>query len=146
MESINLNKIKIEEASIKNSREILNLLNSSDNLVGYSGEKFTINEVKSYIQAKINLVLVSKIKNKVTGVLIAHLWKDYCYLYLFIVDKNYRNIGIGNCMLDFLEKKSKREGYIGLITKEDDKEMINLLKKRRYMKGDRFVYFYKNLK
>jgi ribosomal protein S18 acetylase RimI-like enzyme len=141
-----LKNIKIEKASLNYSDEILKLLNSSHNLVGYRDEKFTLNEVKDYIRGKSNLVLISKLKGEIVGVIIANLWRDYCYLYLFIVDKPYRRKGIGNKMMEYLEKKVKKEGYIGLLTKKEDKEMINLIKKRGYAKGDKFIYFHKNIK
>lgn len=135
----------IEKASVKDSKEILKLLSSSNNLIGYKGEKFTLNEIKSYIQEKINKVSIYKIGKKIVGVLIANFWKDYCYLHLIVVDKEYRHTGIGNKMMNYLEKSAKKEGYIGLMIKEDNKEMINLIKKRKYVQGDKFVYFHKNL-
>jgi ribosomal protein S18 acetylase RimI-like enzyme len=146
MKPLILNEIKIEKASLKDSVNILKLLNSSHNLVGYRDEKFTLNEVKDYIKDKVNLVLVSKFKRDIIGVIIANLWKDYCYLYLFIVDKPHRRKGIGNKMLEYLEKKAEKEGYIGLLTKKRDDEMINLIRKRGYVKGDKFIYFHKRLK
>jgi len=145
MNSNILDGVKIEKASINNSGEILKLLNSSHNLVGYRDEKFTLNEVKDYIKDKVNLVLVSKFKGDIIGVIIANLWKDYCYLYLFIVDKPHRRKGVGSKMMEYLEKIAKKEGYIGLLTKKRDGEMINLIRKRGYIKGDKFVYFHKNL-
>jgi len=141
-----LKNIKIEKASLNYSDEILKLLNSSHNLVGYRDEKFTLNEVKDYIRGKSNLVLISKLKGEIVGVIIANLWRDYCYLYLFIVDKPHRRKGIGNKMLEYLEKKAEKEGYIGLLTKKRDDEMINLIRKRGYVKGDKFIYFHKRLK
>jgi N-acetylglutamate synthase-like GNAT family acetyltransferase len=142
----NLDKIKIGRALVSDSKEILKLLNSSQNLLGYKGEKFTLNEVKDYIKEKINQVIIYKVDNKIVGVFIANFWKDYCYLYLFVVDKNYRHLGVGENMMDYLEKNAKKEGYIGLITKKGDIDMINLIKKRGYLKGDKFIYFHKNLK
>jgi len=141
----NLYNIKIEKAPINNSKEILKLLNSSQNLLGYKGEKFTLNEVKDYIKEKVNRVMIFKIEEKIVGIFIANFWKDYCYLYLFAVDKNYRHLGIGSRMIDYLEKNARKERYIGLITKEEDVEMINLIKKRGYIKGDKFIYYHKNL-
>ncbi len=136
---------KIEKASLKDSEKILKLLNSSQNLFGYKGEQFTLVEIRDYIKAKHNLVFVAKEKNEIIGTFIANLWSDYCYLYLLIVDKKYRGLGLGTKMLNFLEQKAKKAGYIGLITKESDEKMINLIKKRGYIKGDKFVYFHKNL-
>ena len=51
----------------------------------------------------------------------------------------------GSIVHECLEKYAKKEGYIGLITKKEDIEMINLIKKRGYIQGDKFIYFHKNL-
>ncbi len=141
----NLNEIKIEKASVKDSKIILKLLNGSENLIGYKGEIFTLNEVKDYVKQKINLVFVSKFKNKIIAVLIANLWKEYCYLYLLVVEQEYQRLGVGSKMMDCLEKKVKDQGYIGLIIKENNKKMITFVEKRNYIKGDKFVYFHKEL-
>ncbi|MGY4883969.1 MAG: GNAT family N-acetyltransferase [Nanobdellota archaeon] len=141
-----LEEIKIEKASVRDSSEILKLLNSSHNLVGYKGEKFSLDEVKDYLKDKFDLTFVAKLNKKIVGVIIATLWKEYCYLYLFVVDKKHRHKGIGNMMMDYLENKAKKEGYVGLFSKEGDIDMIKLIKKRGYIKGDKFIYFHKDLK
>lgn len=140
-----LNKIEIKKASIKDSKDILNLLGSSHNLVGYQEETFSLNEVKDYIKQKVNFVVVSKFQNKIIGVIIANFWKEYCYLYLFVVSQDYQGLGVGSLMLKYLEEKSRKQGYIGLIVKEDNKKMIDFIGKRGYSKGDKFIYFYKDL-
>lgn len=139
-------KFKIEKALVKDSGEILRLLNSSHNLTGYRGEEFTMKEIKDYIREKRNLVIISKFGKKIIGVSIATFWKEYCYLYLFIVHKDYRNLGVGGNMMEYLERKAMKEGYVGLFVKENNIEMINLIKKRKYLKGEKFIYFHKVLK
>ena len=55
-------------------------------------------------------------------------------------------MGIGNKMIEDLENKAKKEGYIGLIIKKENREMISLIEKRGYAEGDKFIYFHKKLK
>lgn len=141
----NLNGVKINKASLKDSKDILNLLGSSHNLVGYKDETFSLNEVKDYIKQKVNFVIVSKFKDKIIGVMIANFWKEYCYLYLFVVSQEYQGLGVGSLMLKYLEEKSRKQGYIGLIVKEDNKDMRDFITKRGYSQGDKFIYFYKDL-
>lgn len=143
--NLDLNQVKIEKATVKDSKDILKLLSSSPNLTGYREETFSLNEVKDYLNQKINFVIISKVKNKIIGVIISNFWKEYCYLYLLVVSKDYQGKGVGSLMLSYLEKKAKKEGYIGLMVKERNKGMINLIKKRGYIPGDKFIYFHKDL-
>ncbi len=141
--NLKLNDVKIKKAELKDAKEILRLLESSTNLVGYKDETFSLNEVKDYVKQKINFVVVSKFKHKIIGVLISNFWKEYCYLYLFVVSKEYQGLGVGSMMLNYLEEKSKEQGYVGLMVKEDNKKMINFILNKGYSQGDKFIYFYK---
>lgn len=141
--NLKLNDVKIKKAELKDAKEILRLLESSTNLVGYKDETFSLNEVKDYVKQKINFVVVSKFKNKIIGVLISNFWKEYCYLYLFAVSQEYQGLGIGSKMLKYLEEKSKKQGYIGLMVKEGNKKMIDFILNKGYSQGDKFIYFYK---
>lgn len=141
--NLKLNDVKIKKAELKDAIGILRLLESSTNLVGYKDETFSLNEVKDYVKQKINFVVVSKFKHKIIGVLISNFWKEYCYLYLFVVSKEYQGLGVGSMMLNYLEEKSKEQGYVGLMVKEDNKKMINFILNKGYSQGDKFIYFYK---
>lgn len=141
--NLKLNDVKIKKAELKDAKEILRLLESSTNLVGYKDETFSLNEVKDYVKQKINFVVVSKFKHKIIGVLISNFWKEYCYLYLFAVSPEYQGFGIGSKMLKYLEEKSKKQGYIGLMVKEGNKNMIDFILNKGYSQGDKFIYFYK---
>lgn len=137
--------MKIRKATEKDAKRILELFKSDSNLLGYSGEKFTLGEIKNYIKEKIDSVIVCEIDGKIVGVISSEIWKDYCYLAFMVVDKKYRHHGIGEEMLKNLEANSKKEGYIGLYVKEKNTPMIKLLREMKYKSGDKFVYYHKDL-
>lgn len=140
--------MKIRKAAMKDAKRILELLNSSENLVFDKKIKFDLMDVKDYFEKKLNKIYVCEFGGKIAGVFIAQFWKNYVHAHLAAVDKKYQGKGIGKNLMDFMEemarKDKKRE--IDSFVEINNKRMQKILKMRGYHEGKTFKSFYKILK
>ena len=139
---------KIRLANIKDSETLFELFNSSEYLIGGKNDKYTINDIKDYINNKSNMIVVYESDEKVLGVIYAELHKCYIYIADFVVDSKHRNNGIGNKLLTFIENIaiSKNIREIEMFVESTNKNMLNFVQKRKYYKGKKFIYCSKELK
>jgi ribosomal protein S18 acetylase RimI-like enzyme len=139
---------KIRPANIKDSEILFDLFNSSEYLIGGKNDKYTVNDIKDYIKNKSNMIVVYESDKKVLGLIYVEIHKCYIYVADFVVDSKYRNCGIGNELLAFIEKFaiSKNIGEIEMFVESTNKNMLNFVQKRNYCKGKKFIYCSKELK
>ncbi len=141
-------KVKIRKATLKDAQKILKLLNESNNLRGNDREYYELQDVKDYINNKLNKIFVYELDKKIVGVFISQFWKTYVYLYLIAVDSRYQGKGIGKDLFNFLEnltRKYQRE-LIEVDTEINNKKMKSLLEGRQYKRGKEFLFYSKSIK
>jgi ribosomal protein S18 acetylase RimI-like enzyme len=152
--SINLKKvmgkeieIEIRKAHKKDSRAILKLVNSSENLMGARNIGWNLEDIKDYFSHSLIKIFVVQYKNKIIGCSISHFYKRYVYLFSIIIDKRFRHRGIGKRLHDYTEKESKRKGknLIEVDVENNNKIMKKFLQNLNYKQGNKFVYLYKKL-
>ena len=141
-------KVKIRKATLKDAQKIFKLLNESNNLRGNDREYYELQDVKDYINNKLNKIFVYELDKKIVGVFISQFWKTYVYLYLIAVDSRYQGKGIGKDLFNFLEnltRKYQRE-LIEVDTEINNKKMKSLLEGRQYKRGKEFLFYSKSIK
>jgi ribosomal protein S18 acetylase RimI-like enzyme len=142
-------KGKIRLARKEDANKIRNMLNEEKKniLAGFDSE-YDEEDIKDYIENKLNKVLIYEINNEIVGFLIAQFWKYYVYLHLIVIDKKYRGKGIGKELLKNLEELAKKNKKISieLFVEKDNKIMKNIIKKIDYKEGEEFFYYLKELK
>ena len=111
-----MEKIKVRVIEIADYKDIY-LLNQE---LGYV---FTIEKVKekiSYIKESTKeIILVAEKDNEVIGYIHGSPYETLYFDSLinimgFVVKKDYRNIGVGNTLINSLEYCAKENGYIGI--------------------------------
>jgi ribosomal protein S18 acetylase RimI-like enzyme len=142
-------KGKIRSAIRDDIKQITELCNSDpQNLLGDSENKYDEKDIEDYLNNRLNRIWVCELNEEIIGVLITQFWKNYVYLHTIVVDEKYRGKGIGKMLMDCMENLAKEQGkyVIELYTEVKNKKMQNLIKKREYKKGDKFIFYSKNLK
>jgi len=147
-------KIEVKRAKINEWKSILRLLKGAPELQCSKDKvdsEYTKNYVKeSIIEKKEDVVLVAEENKKVIGVLTAEIFKKKGYAYWtdFVVEKRYRNKGIGGMIYKKFEDicRENKISTIAGITKINDKEMHEFIKKRGFNLGKKVYFFEKKLK
>jgi ribosomal protein S18 acetylase RimI-like enzyme len=140
---------KIRIARITDAKIINQLLNTDPHLSmqGNKGD-YNIEDTKEFIKSKINKVLVYEIDKKIVGVIIAQIWKTYCYLHLIVIDKNYRGKGIGTLLMNKIHEiaKERKIDCIESITEKENLKMQALFDKFDYKRGNEYISYIKEIK
>ncbi|MBS3079653.1 GNAT family N-acetyltransferase [Candidatus Pacearchaeota archaeon] len=143
-------KGKIRLATKKDSKTILDLLNSSTELTGDSSQNYTKEMIKEYLSNKNYIILIYESNKRIIGLLIAEIWKiaKYSYLFNIIIKKEFRRKGIAIQLIKKFEELSKKykSKLIYLHAHKNNLKMLNLLKKINYKKGKENIYYSKILK
>jgi len=140
---------KIRKATKKDVSKMTKLFNSDPkNLFGDSKSKFYKEDIEDYLKKRLNKMIVYEKNNQVAGVLLAEFWEGYVYLHILVIDKKYQGQGIGTKLIDHLEKLAiKEKKYaISLFTEIHNKKMQEILKKRKYNKGNKFIFYNKKIR
>src|SRR3989339_1738023 len=103
-------KGKIRLATKKDSKTILDLLNSSTELTGDSSQNYTKEMIKEYLSNKNYIILIYESNKRIIGLLIAEIWKiaKYSYLFNIIIKKEFRRKGIAIQLIKKFEELSKK--------------------------------------
>ena len=124
-------KYSIEKASLKDSKEILNLQNEyRNNLISHTS-------LKEDLEDKNKVYLVAKIGSKeIVGAIGISLLVDHADIIIIITKKNYSNLGIASSLLsesiDMLKKLNIAKLF--LEVRESNTPAINLYEKFKFKK------------
>ncbi len=124
-------KYNIEKASLKDSKEILNLQNEyKHNLISHTS-------LKEDLEDKNKVYLVAKIGSKeIVGAIGISLLVDHADIIIIITKKNYSNLGIASSLLsesiDMLKKLNIAKLF--LEVRESNTPAINLYEKFKFKK------------
>mgnify|MGYP001567578995 FL=1 len=141
--------MKIRNGTTGDTKEMYGILNNTTELRGFEGgeaySKDWLEEVAN--DKKRNIFLVAEKDGEMAGFLIAHILTGRdIFLNDLYVKQNYRKQGIANKLMDELGKFSKKIGSkfsMGLVLTAN-KKMQNLFRKKDYIKGHTFYYYYKD--
>lgn len=143
--------MKIRNGATKDTKEIYYILNNNIELRGFEhGEAYSKNWLKEVAKdKKRNIFLVAEKDGEMAGFLIAHILPEKdVFLNDLYVKPEYREQGIAGNLLDQLNKLSKKinsKFSMGLVL-TTNKKMQKLFRKKNYIKGHTFYYYYKESK
>ena len=136
----------IRLATKKDIPRLLELFNSNANLREDDSFKYKEHDIKEDI-TNPNMIFVYIQDKKIVGAQLVEFWKiaKWCYLRVLIVDKKYRERGIGTRLIKHVEKEAKKHGIrlFSFFSEKGDKEMHKLAKKLNYKKGKECFCFSK---
>jgi ribosomal protein S18 acetylase RimI-like enzyme len=145
-------QMKIRKGRLKNTKELLILLNGTPELQGV-GEKdsYSSEFVRGTIKSKSrNLVLIAEDKGEIVGLLMAELWKNkkFSFLLDIFVKEEYRNKGTASMLEEEYERicKKLKINEIDSLVLLDNQKMQKWCSKNDYKQGNKFFYYSKELK
>lgn len=136
----------IRKARLKDAKKIFYILKSNSYLKGRKNDNYSLEDV-NYSMKKEKVYVFSE-RKKIKGFIGFEIHGSYIYLKYIAVLSKYRNKGIGNKLLRFLEDYAKKNNInqIEMFVEEKNKRMINFVKKKNYLKGKTFIYYMKKIK
>lgn len=141
--------MKIRKGNKKDSKRILELLNSDTNLYGAKADMAVPRDVKQYLSGT-HEVYVCKLDGEICGVIISQFYKIAKFIHLdyLAVDRNYKKRGIATKLIRHLEGIAKKRKFvlIELVTKQQNSKMKKFMKKINYPFGGNYLFYYKELK
>ncbi len=140
---------KIRLATKEDINKITILYNSDlKNLSGDNKTRIHKEDIEDYFKNKLNKIFIYEIDKRIAGFLIAQFWRHYIHLHIIIINEKYRRQGIGEELIGYLEKLAKKQDkyFLDLFTEINNKNMKNLLKKRKYQSGNKFIFYSKKLR
>lgn len=141
--------MKIRKAVKKDEMQILKLLNSDSFLTGDSNLSYNINHVKEAVEGQTIVSYVYEEDNEIKGVVMANIFRigKYAEFYNIVVDKSYRNKGIGtklaNYMMDYLKKHNIN--LVFAYTEESNTLVHALAEDMGFKGGKKFLFISKKL-
>ena len=144
--------MKIRNAQLKDTEQILNLLIKTPELQGY-GEMDSVYS-KDYIidcikDKKMNLVLVAEESTKIIGLLIAETWdkKKYSFFVNFVVLSECQSKGIGTKLYQLYEEHCQKHNLktITALVQTTNNVMQQFCEKKGYKKGHEIYFYEKDL-
>ena len=104
-------------------------------------------EIKEYIKSTHDHIVVSKIGKNVTGYAVVYDLTTWGYIDELCINKNFRGMGIGTKMFNWIENQYKDKWYsVEMAAYEEDTEMVDYLHKLGYGKDEKLVWMFKGLK
>ncbi len=142
--------MKIRKATMKDSKRVLELLNSDAMLTSTDELNYNSNHVKEYILGKSFYTIVCLQDKKIVGVVISNIFKlgKYAEFYIIVIDVNYRKRGIAKKLSEFMMGylRKKKLDLVYLYTEENNKPMMGLAEKLKFSKGKKIYFYFKELK
>ncbi len=138
---------KIRLASKKDLPRILELYNQDRGLLGNESNCYSLEDIEDYINNNSNIMYVFCFEEKILGACLIQVCRNYIYLHTITVDKGYQKKGIGQALMNHIEKFAN-ENKISMIeayTGKENHKMHSLFDKKGYKKGDEFLYYSKSL-
>lgn len=138
---------KIRYAKLKDAKKITELFNSNKKLWGDNEIGYEIADIKHYVKASMDRIFVYEIDKEIVGVLLAQFLSDFIHLQILIVDRKYRQRGIGDKLMEHLYKLAKKEKkvLIEVDVEVNNKGMRRFLLRREFKRGKTFAYYSKEL-
>lgn len=95
-----------------------------------------------------DIILVAKIGDKLVGMCLVHMLRDFAYCSVLFVDKPYRGKGIGRALLDRVVNDLTKKGIpgFGLLVEEGNKDSHTFYEKMGFKKGHMFRWMDKRLR
>src|SRR3989344_634043 len=142
--------MKIRKATMKDVKELLNLVNNTENLSGDKNDSYEVYTLKQYIEGPISNLFVADINGEIVGFILIEVWKKAKYTYVtdIAVDKRFRGKHIGYNLMIYAEKFAKNQGskYFFYYMQENNKAMERMSAKLGYKKGRKFIFYSKEIK
>lgn len=142
--------MKIRKATMKDLKNILKLVNKSENLAGDRNDSYEVYTIKQYIEGPISKLFVAEVDGKIVGFILIEIWKKAKYSYIadIAVAKKFRGKHIGHDLMVFAEKFAKKQGskYFFYYMQENNEAMEKMSNKLGYKRGKKFIFYSKELK
>jgi ribosomal protein S18 acetylase RimI-like enzyme len=138
---------KIRYATLKDSERITELFNSNKKLWGDNNIGYDVDDIKHYIKTDLDEMIVYESNKEIVGVMLAQFWTDFVHLQTLIVDRKYRNKGIGGKLMRHLNKISRKRGknLIEIDVEVNNDGMRRFLLRRKFKRGKSFAYYSKSI-
>ena len=141
--------MKIRKALQEDAEQILNLLNSTEELKTSENYTYTIKYVYKHLKNPMMYVSVCENRGKIIGFLIAEIWKEngYSFLNNIAAHKDHRGKGCGSLLFDDYEQHCRKLGLKSMssLVRTDNKGMQAWSKNKGYKKGHALYYYEKKL-
>jgi N-acetylglutamate synthase-like GNAT family acetyltransferase len=139
--------MKIRFAKNKDAKQILDLYNNSEDfqMIPDQKELFSLKDIKYYLSHDIVKIIVCEENKKIIGAAQLIVFKTYIYFNLITVLKENQGKGIGNLLMNYIEKysKNKKITCIEAITETTNKKMQYLFEKFNYKRGHTYYSYVK---
>src|SRR3989304_6832002 len=136
--------MKIRKASIKDVNRLYELMDKTKE-VHLTKNIYSKDFVKKIVKNPSTYAIVTEENKKIVGLLTAAIWKylgaSYCDM--IIIDKNFRNKGVGKMLhsnyINFL--KRNKISYVWGLAKPNNHKMEKILKKFKFKKRALCYYY-----
>lgn len=128
--------------------KILELLNSAEEFKGSEDDlPYNSTDIEEYLSLNLIKIFVYEVNRKIVGLALTQFWKTHVYFNMLIVEQKFRNKGIANALIEYIEKESQKnqKELIWMFTEEDNIKIQKLLEKKNYKKGKKFLFYSKKL-
>jgi len=137
--------MKIRKPKRKDCKEIVKILNSEESLKDAKAIKYKKGDALQFLKKSEKTMIIEK-EQKIIGLVSGTFFKKagILMIHFLIINKKYRRKGYATLLLKELEKNLKNKiNRIILYSDRNNKNMILLMKKLNYKKGDEMIAFYK---
>ena len=110
---------------------------------------FSKKSLKRWINdPKDDILLVARHEDRVIGMCMVSVLRDWAFCFGLFVEKDYRSQGIGKKLLEEVEKRLKKEGVTNLTLLADVKNRrgLKFYEREKFYKGFEFIMMTKDLR